>query len=153
MNIRLAKTEDIPGICALYNEFFVYNASQQPDYYKSAAEAGGYPESVIKSASEDIFVAEDGDGIIGLLHIKEEETPPYDCFVRHRYAFVIDLFILENCRGTGTGGLLMKAAENWAAERGLDYMELNVLAENEKAIGFYKHEGFEEVSHIMRRRI
>jgi GNAT superfamily N-acetyltransferase len=153
MKIRLAKAENVPEICVLYNNFFIYNASQQPDYYKSATETGRYPESVIKNGSEDIFVAEECDSIIGLLHIKEEETPPYDCFVKHRYASVIDLFVLESYRGTGTGGLLIKAAEDWSAERGLDYIELNVLAENEKAIGFYKHEGFEEVSYIMRRRI
>lgn len=150
MEIRLAETNDIQGICGLYNDFFVYNADQQPQYYKKAIETGKYPKSVIENNAEDIYVAVDGSVLIGLIHIVEEKTPPYDCFIQRRYATIIDLFVTENFRGKGVGGQLLESAKQWAKARELDYIELNVLAENENGIKFYNHEKFKAVSQIMR---
>lgn len=153
MKIRLAEINDIPEICKLYNEFFVYNSEQQPQYYQTAKETGQYPKSVIDNSVEDIYVAADGNFIVGLVHITEEKTPPYDCFVQHKYATIIDLFVTEDYRGKGVGRQLLEAAKQWAKTRGLDYIELNVLAENENGMQFYLHEEFGIVSHIMRYKL
>lgn len=150
MKIRLAEFKDIDSICNLYLDFFAFNANQQPQYYKKAIETGNYPKSVIDSDTEDILIAIDEDAIIGLLHIAEEKTPPFDCFVSHKYGTIVDLFVLEDCRKKGVGHLLIKSAEQWAKIRGLDYLELNVLQENENGIQFYEHEQFKAVSLIMR---
>lgn len=150
MKTRLAETNDIPEICELYNEFFVYNASEQPQYYKRAIETGKYPRSVIENNTEDIYVALDGNVIIGIIHIVEEKTPPYDCFIQYRYATIIDLFVTKDFRGKGVGGQLLESAKQWAKTRGLDYIELNVLTENENGTQFYNHENFKTVSKIMR---
>lgn len=150
MEIRLAETNDLSDLCGLYNDFFVYNAGQQPQYYKQATETGKYPQSVIDSHTEDIYIAVDNHAVIGLIHISEEKTPPYDCFVQHRFAEVVDLFVKDNFRGKGVGAQLLEAAKQWAKSRKLDYLELNVLAENEIGIGFYNHEDFKAVSQIMR---
>lgn len=150
MLIRLAQKSDIPQIAVLYTEFFSYNAGQQPKYYKPATEPGSYPESVVENETEDLFVAEAEGNLVGLLHILEEKTPPYDCFVEHRYATIMDLYIKENFRKQGVGRCLLQSAKEWAKSRSLDYIELNVLAENLNGIGFYEHEGFGEISHIMR---
>jgi GNAT superfamily N-acetyltransferase len=153
MEVRLAEIKDIKGISNLYNDFFIYNANQQPQYYKQAFETGTYPKSVIESNSEDIFVAVDNGAIIGLLHIAEEATPPFDCFIPYKYATIIDLFITEDYRRKGIGDLLFKSAKEWSNSRNLDYIELNVLSENQNGIQFYQHENFEAVSQIMRCKL
>lgn len=150
MEIRLAESKDIPGICVLYNEFYIYNAGQQPRYYKKATETGKYPKSVIENDSEDIFIAVDGNTVIGLIHITEEKTLPYDCLVQHRFALVVDLFVRDSFRNKGVGGQLFETAKQWAKTRGLDYIELNVLAENINGIRFYEHKELKTVSHTMR---
>lgn len=150
MQIRLAEAKDIPGICALYNEFFLYNSSQQPQYYKEAEETGKYPESVLENGTEDLFVAADDSTVVGLIHVMEEHTPPYDCFVIHGYAVIVDLFVSEKFRGKGIGTRLLESAKWWAKERKLDYIELNVLAENEGGIRFYNRQRFQDVSRVMR---
>ncbi len=150
MEVRLAEMNDISDICCLYNDFFVYNATQQPQYYKQAIETGKYPKSVIESSAEDIFIAVDGNVIIGLIHIVEERTPPFDCFIQHKFATIMDLFVKENFREKGIGGQLLETAKQWARSRELDYIELNVLAENENGIQFYGHKKFKAVSQIMR---
>ncbi|HEX3037652.1 MAG TPA: GNAT family N-acetyltransferase [Oscillospiraceae bacterium] len=150
MKIRLANKNDIEEICKLYNEFFIYNSDQQPQYYKTAIEKGTYPESVVESNTEDIYVAVETNNIIGLVHMVEAITPPYDCFVQHRYASIIDLFVTKNYRNKGAGGLLLESAKEWAKARRLDYIELNVLTENKNGIQFYNNQEFKPVSHIMR---
>jgi GNAT superfamily N-acetyltransferase len=150
MEIRLAETKDVKGICSLYNDFFIYNANQQPQYYKPAIENGEYPKSVVANDTEDIFVAADGNAVIGLIHVKEEKTPPFSCFVQQKFATIIDLFVKDNFRNKGIGGLLVESAKQWAASRNLDYIELNVLAENENGIQFYNYKNFKTISQIMR---
>lgn len=150
MQIRPAEARDIPLICGLYNKFFLYNSNQQPQYYKEAVETGKYPESVLESDTENLFVAADDNTVVGLIHVTEEHTPPYDCFVTHGYAVIVDLFVSEKFRGRGIGTRLLESAKQWAKARKLDYIELNVLAENENGIRFYTRERYKAVSQIMR---
>lgn len=86
---------------------------------------------------------------MGLVHVTEEKTPPYDCFIQHRYAMIMDLFVMEGFRGKGIGGKLLESAKQWVKSRELDYLELNVLAENKNGIQFYNHEHFKAVSHSL----
>ncbi len=150
MEIRLAGINDIAGICLLYNAFFIYNTDQQPKYYKLASECGRYPKSIIENNAEDIYIAADDNVIIGLIHIAEEQTPPFDCLIQYKYSTIIDLFIDENYRKKGIGSLLLESAIQWSKARNLNYIELNVLAENENGIQFYNHKEFKTVSQIMR---
>lgn len=150
MEIRLATLNDISEICLLYNEFFAYNASLQPTYYKAGKESGGYPKSIIESKDSDIFVAIDSDKVAGLIHITEAKTPPFDAFVPHNYAEIIDFITTAEYRKKGIGTKLMDVAKQWAEARNLDYIELFVLNEAKDEIDFYEHKNFVSVSHTMR---
>lgn len=150
MQIRLATKNDVLALAELYIEFFAHNAEQQPRYYQKAFESGSYPASTIDSDREDIFVAVDDDMIYGFIHVIESETPPYDCFVPRKFATIMDLYVRPDCRRKGIGTLLLDAVRQWAHLRNLDYLELNVLAENEDGIRFYRHQKFNAVSQIMR---
>ncbi len=63
---------------------------------------------------------------------------------------VMDLFVEEKYREKGAGSQLLEAVKRWAKARKLDYMELNVLAENSNGMQFYVHKKFKAVSQIMR---
>jgi len=145
MKIRNATTADIEQICLLYNEFFAYNAIMDPIYCRAGKESGDYPKSVIESDEADLIVAEENEKLLGLLHIKEGKTPPYDALVQNHYAQIIDFIVTENHRKKGIGTKLMDEAKNWATTRNLGYIELFVL---NNAVGeqrFYENHGFETV--------
>ena len=150
MEIRLAALDDVEPICLLYNEFFEYNASLQPEYYKSGIERGGYPESVIKDAKSDIIVAVESGAIVGFIHIRQMHTPPFDSLVQHTYAEINDFITTAKYRRMGIGTELMNAAKQWAVERSLGYIELFVLSNAKNEVRFYEHNEFETVSHTMR---
>ena len=150
MEIRLAALGDIEPIRRLNEEFWRYNAGLQPEYYKAATESGEYPKSVITNESSDIFLAAEGGAIVGLIHVREERTPPYAPIVPHRYAEIVDLIVSAPYRRAGIGSALMDAAKEWGRRRGLRYMELFVLSDAAGAFSFYQRYGFDTVSHTMR---
>ena len=150
MEVRLATLDDIEPICILYHEFWQYNADLQPMYYKAGTENGGYPKSVITSEKADIIIAVEKNIIVGFIHIREAQTPPFDAFVRYNYAEIIDFITTVNHREKGIGSELLGAAKQWAKERNLDYIELFVLSDAEDEFRFYENRDFVTVSHTMR---
>jgi ribosomal protein S18 acetylase RimI-like enzyme len=150
MYIRLATLDDIEPICKLYNEFFAYNADLQPAYYKAEKESGEYPRGTITGEKSDIFLAIEKDTVVGLVHIREAQTPPYNAFVPHNYAEIVDFITTEKYRKKGIGAKLMDAAKQWAKMRNLDYIELFVLSNAKDGFHFYERKDFVVTSHTMR---
>ncbi len=54
------------------------------------------------------------------------------------------LSVLPDERGGGVGAALMRAAEEWARERGAETLEVGLLYTNEDALRFYEREGFRQ---------
>ena len=150
MEIRLAVPDDIGQICQLYNEFFAYNAQMDPVYCRAGKESGDYPKTVIADGGADLIVAVENDDILGLIHIKEAQTPPYDALMQNHYAQIIDFIVTAAHRKKGIGTKLMEAAKHWSAKRDIDYIELFVLHNARRERQFYEQAGFDEVMHTMR---
>jgi len=153
LKTRLATLDDIQQICSLYNEFFAYNAGLQPEYCKAAKEIGEYPKSVIADESAAILVAVEGSVIIGFVHIRKAQTPPFGSVVPHNYAEIIDYFVAASCRGKGIGAKLMNFAKQWSKAKNLEYIELSVLSNAREAIHFYERENFSVASYTMRCKL
>ena len=153
MDIRIAVHEDIEQICSLYNEFFAYNAEKDPVYFKAGKETGEYSKSVIDSNGSDLIVATLNNDILGLIHIREGKTPPYDALVQNRYAQIIDFIVTKTHRKKGIGAQLMNAAKEWAKNRNLDYIELFVLQGAVDERNFYERNGFNTVMQTMRHML
>ena len=150
LEIRFATLEDIEQICCLYNEFFSYNEGLQPEYCAKVKESGEYPKSIIASENADIIIAVENNFIVGFIHIREAQTPPFASIVPHKYAEIIDCIVTSSYRGKGTGAKLIDAAKEWGKARTLDYIELFVLSNAKEAFHFYEQNDFTTVSHTMR---
>jgi ribosomal protein S18 acetylase RimI-like enzyme len=59
---------------------------------------------------------------------------------------IYTLYLLRAAQGHGLGGALLKHMLAHAASRGFEKAALSVLANNESALGFYRHMGGTEVS-------
>ena len=150
MEIRLATLRDVEQICRLYGEFFAYNAALQPEYCKAAQESGEYPKSVIADENADILIAARDDTIVGFVHIRKAQTPPFSSVVPHSYAEIIDYLVAAPYRKQGIGAKLMDLAKRWSKAQNLDYIELCVLSNAQEALEFYQRNDFVTVSHTMR---
>lgn len=98
-----------------------------------------YYEEKIKGTLGVCFVAEIDEKIIGFITAAEKEVPSYR---QVKVAELENIFVKEEFRSKGIGKKLMEAFVNWAKELKVDKVAVNVFALNEKAIAFYKREGF-----------
>ena len=98
-----------------------------------------YYEEKIKGTLGICFVAEIDEKIIGFITAAEKKVPSYR---QVKVAELENIFVKEEFRNKGIGKKLMEAFVNWAKELKVDKVAVNVFALNEKAIAFYKREGF-----------
>ena len=68
-------------------------------------------------------------------------------------AFIYDIEIDEAHRGAGYGRALLAAADDAVRSRGLDAIELNVFADNARAIRLYETSGYRVVTQQMRKSL
>jgi GNAT superfamily N-acetyltransferase len=64
-------------------------------------------------------------------------------FFGRRHAHVSVVAVSEAVEGTGVGRALLAHADQWARDRALPLLTLNVFAANERARRFYEQSGFE----------
>ncbi len=153
MKYRKAEMGDLPGLLEIYPLLFEASAALQPHRFQKAQQDEAFLRGTILGDDSDILVAEDGGRIVGFALLLQMETPPYKCVVRHGYAYLMDLLVIPGYRRRGVGGELLSRAVLWAKDKGLDFVELNVLAQNEDAIRFYKKHGFFDTMKTMQHMV
>ena len=142
LKIRTAVAADMERIVALYHHLFQAMEALQPDVMRDVEQDPSFIRDTIESEKGDILLAEVEGEVAGFALVRQEHTPPYPCMVPHEFCFLLDLSVAPKARGTGVGSALLSAVKRWATERGLDYVELNVLSNNAGAKRLYAREGF-----------
>ncbi|PNC41285.1 hypothetical protein CXU10_00210 [Akkermansia muciniphila] len=105
---------------------------------------------MIESGSGDIMIAERDNAVIGFVHVEENAPPPYPSVVPHKYACIIDFFVMREYRRNGAGRLLLDKVKRWTKSRNQEYLELMVWENNGSGRRFYEREHFTTASRTMR---
>lgn len=152
--IRPAQQKDIAQIGELYYELFDQMQKYEPEYMKSSHPDQEFLQSIIGQENNFVaFVYETDSEINGFVIAQMQDSPKDDCFVPQKCVYLMDIIVAPHKRGQGVGRALMQEIEKWAKEKGVDYLELNVLTTNEAAIQLYTKEGYTSFSKSMRKRI
>ena len=64
---------------------------------------------------------------------------------RNAHRATMGIALYEKYWGLGIGKLLLQAVIDTARQKGIDYLELEVVADNARAIGLYERMGFETI--------
>jgi ribosomal protein S18 acetylase RimI-like enzyme len=99
------------------------------------------------------LVTERSSEIVGFVNARVKQAADRPMLVPRRYVHVESLVVRASSRRAGVGRALLAAAEEWAAERGLAEIELNVWEFNQQAIGFYEQLGYVTERRTLRRII
>ena len=151
IEIRPAVMQDLPDILALYGVLDRELVAMQPDFVCAAPRSEQDTAAALCDDNAVFFLAVQGGAIVGLALVEYAGwTPAFSCVLPHRYARLEDLAVDEAVRGQGVGGELLAAAKRWTRNRRLEYLELNVLAQNENAIRLDESQDFVEATKVMR---
>lgn len=132
-----ANLDDIPALVDLLAALFSIEADFKPD---SEKQIQGLRLLINSPATGVIKIARDKNHLaIGMvsaqLVISTAQGAPS--------AWVEDMIITEQYRGQGLGRALLNEALAWAKQKGASRAQLLVDIENEPALGYYQHLGWE----------
>jgi GNAT superfamily N-acetyltransferase len=158
MNFRLreATDQDYAGLCEVFAEVDALHAEALPHVFQpidGPARTREYFASIIADPDAGLFVAESEGRIVGLVDVRIHETPPVPMLVPRRYAIIDAIAVRKGHQRKGVGRALMERAEQWAHDRGLSEVSLNVWEFNRGAIEFYERLGYATALRRMKRTI
>ena len=149
--IRPATEADVPALLVLYRELDSALVALQPEFFCEAPREEAEVRRAILAKDADFLLAEQDGAAVGFALVSYAGwTPEFSCVLPHRYARLDDLIVSKPHRAQGIGGELVAAAKRWARSRRLEYMELNVLAQNTDAVRLYEAQDFVEATKVMR---
>jgi len=144
MIVRKATPDDINDIASLCIEQFQAMTALQPYFFQYGEQSKAFIQSVIEGDASDILVCELKNEIEGFVLLQAKETSDFPFIVQHKFAYLMDIIVRKNHQGNGYGKALLNEVKKWASERNLEYIELDVLTNNENAIQFYLKNNFED---------
>lgn len=154
VTVRAAMPADLEIVLALRLALLREHA-RNPLYARLRADAAERARPVfaqqLASAYETTFLAERGGEVVGILRCVEAAGSPFLDPPRH--AYISSVYVVPAARRTGVLQALMRTAEAWCGERGLDEMRLHSTPENATGAAAWEALGFEVVEVLRRRRL
>ena len=148
IEVRPATAADHAAVRALAGELLVGMPPWRPAAGLAAAAAGWVADACRGAADTGLLVACQGDAVLGFAGVGERTH-----FSGQREAYLGELVVAPTARRSGVGGLLVRAAEEWARQRGLDRVTLETGTANEGARALYAQLGYVEEQVTLTRAI
>lgn len=152
--IRAALPADLEGVYAVFSLADNLHHQAHPEIFQETSDpkdTKDYLLTSIRSKDAVVFVAEDHCEIIGGILVWVRQTPEISVLVPHTYVSIENLVVADAFRRQGVGKALIEHIHLWAAERGLQQVQLTVWDFNKSAQEFYKNLGYEILHHRMRK--
>lgn len=145
--IRKATKEDLPAL--LYAEQEIIRTERPFDPTLRPGEFHYYDLSkMIGTDAAEVLIAELDGAFAGCGNARIKTGMPYNTF--ERYAFLGCMYVLPEHRGKGIIQSIIGELKKWAAEKGLDEIQLQVYSDNIAAIKAYEKVGFQKMLVDMR---
>jgi GNAT superfamily N-acetyltransferase len=132
-----------------------YESSLEPNHLIDRIKAAEYFEWLIeRTARGAIFVADDAAGRpIGWSVVYEEQTEAFVRADERLFAYLAELYVAEEGRGTGIGSALIAACEGWAVANGYASMRIDLLSRNDGAARAYAKAGYQPYCQEVKKRL
>jgi len=104
--------------------------------WRAVADERRYLRTIQRYPDAAVFVAEDGDRIVGRLSLSRDPHPA------SRHVADLGLMVAATHRRQGVGTALLRQAVAWSRESRIRKLELHVFPWNEPALGLYESFGF-----------
>jgi GNAT superfamily N-acetyltransferase len=146
MNVRQAEKKDLEKICLQYENMYNILRSFGFPYKINEETIGHILEVFIKSKLCCLVVAEQDDIIYGFICasiIKLDRM--YDTGEEKQVGIINDVYVDEQYRGQNVSQELLKYAEEWIKNLGINSVRAEVLTNNTPAFSFWFKEGYSPI--------
>lgn len=140
--VRTATIDDISAIAELYREQFMEMTKLIPNFIKEGDQSTEFLENTISNENSDILVYENNGEVVGFILLQAKTRPDFEFLIPGKFCYIMDIIVTETQRNKGFGTALMNYAKEWAKEQGCNFINLDVLINNPKAIKLYEKLGF-----------
>ena len=152
IHVRQAGVRDLDAVMEL-RLALLREHPDHPIYGRLRADVTGRARDLfatqLRSTSESIFLAEREGVVAGILRCVEAIGSPL--LDPARYAYISSVYVRPEARRRGVLRALLRAADKWSRERGLDQMRLHNVAGSASAEGAWTALGFEIVEQVRLR--
>ena len=140
MEIRPARSRDIPGMIALLKQVGEVHHVIRPDIFRSGAQKYNEAdlETLLKDDARPIFVAVEGEFVQGYCFCVHKDVAGSTVLTDRKELYIDDLCVDENCRGQHVGKALYDYVLDFARHSGCHNITLNVWSCNPGAMKFYE---------------
>jgi diamine N-acetyltransferase len=155
-SVRPATIADYDELCNVWEVGDALHRQALPNIFQASigpSQERTKVEALIAGPQSAIFVAESCGEVIGLITILVRNVSGPAIKVSRQYVEIYNMAVKVSVQRQGVGRALIDAANDWARQRGITELELNVYEFNRRAKEFYRAMGFSTVSRRMRRRI
>lgn len=142
--IRNGCLKDGAKTLPIWDEFMEYHkkvSGMDMDMLNNAREMwANYFQRHVRSRTRKAVVAEQDGEIVGFLLGEIQKRPPI--FTTSQQAYIDSLGVIQSERNRGIASMMLDFFSEWAREKGLPFIMLNVAVENDIAISLYEKHGF-----------
>lgn len=140
--VRIATIDDISAIARLYREQFKEMSEMIPDFIKEGDQKTEFLENTISNENSDILVYENNGEVVGFILLQAKIRHDFEFLIPGKFCYIMDIIVTETQRNKGFGTALMNSAKEWAKDQDCNFINLDVLINNPKAIKLYEKLGF-----------
>jgi len=145
VSIRAYQSEDQDRLEACILELQNFERTLEPDRIEGAQIVARNREELVAIVHQNrgqIFVAEVNAEVVGFVCVRLEHEEGEYLSSLVDYAYISDLVVLPSHRRQGYGTMLLQKAEEFARQRGMTILKIQVLVKNQQATSVYLHAGF-----------
>lgn len=155
IKIRRALKADYPAIIEIIIELEDQHIAAVPEVFRKESydEQVRDLDAVMAEKNSALLVADRDSRILGYIHMALQAEENHPGLLPRQYVKVRDLAVARKYQRSGAGSALMQAAEDWASERGVNTVELNVWEFNRGGFAFYQKLGYVTSSRHMWKHI
>lgn len=140
-SIRRATEADYARLNALFEELDEHHRKALPQVFRKPdgpSRTQDFLSGAIADQNAVIYIAENQDGIIGLVYAYVRIIPESPIRIPCRVGEVDQIVVRQGYRRHGVGKALMEMVDQWAGRMKLDRLELSVWNFNKEARDFYR---------------
>jgi GNAT superfamily N-acetyltransferase len=155
LEIRPRRSTDFEALVELDMASARHHAAIDPEIYHlpDRAAVAEFLQRRLDELDGEILVAEVDGRVVGAVGAAVATAPDPGGVLRSVPTIDLGISVAEGWRGRGIGEALMRAAEAWAREQGIDRIILDLAVANDRARRFYERLGYRTYGLLMRREL